>query len=192
MPSRDAAARGPAPRIAPRAPEPDPTPLDAVDDIVAQWRVQRPELDPSPMLLFGRLHRLAALLNAELEATFSGFGLGEGEFDVLASLRRAGDPYTLSPGALAAATMVTSGATSKRISRLEARGLVRRTTCDDDGRGRRITLTAEGLSLVDSAVEAHLANERRLLAPLDDAQRATLTALLRHWLATVEPPSVHG
>lgn len=167
---------------APSAPE------DAVDRIVAQWHTQRPDLDPSPMQVFGRLHRIAERLSTQIEATFNEFGLGEGDFDVLASLRRAGDPFTLSPSALAEATMVTTGATSKRIARLQARGLVHRTQCDDDGRGRWISLTPTGLALVDEVVEHHLANERRLLAPLDAGQRDALTALLRHWLLALEPP----
>ena len=158
---------------------------DHVDRIREQWRRERPDLDTSPMGLIGRLHRLGDLLNAELRPVFAEGGLGDGDFDVLASLRRAGAPYELSPGELGATTMVTSSAVTKRIDRLERAGLVTRTVSPDDARARRIRLTDRGLSLIDRLVEAHLANEMRLVAGLSEDERAQLAGLLRRWGQTL-------
>src|SRR5690349_20628211 len=104
-----------------------PEELDAVDRIVAQWARERPELDTGPMSIVGRVHRLAELLDAGLRPVFAEADLGNGDFDVLATLRRAGPPFRLTAGELSASTLVTSGAVSKRVDRLEARGLVTRT-----------------------------------------------------------------
>ena len=114
----------------------------------------------------GRLHRLADTLNVELRALFAEAGLSDGDFDVLASLRRAGEPCALTPGELAATTMVTSGAVTKRVDRLEAQGYVTRTVSSDDGRSRTIALTPAGRALIDDLFPRHVENERRLLAGL--------------------------
>ncbi|WP_295836510.1 MarR family transcriptional regulator [uncultured Microbacterium sp.] len=154
---------------------------DRVDTFTAQWRAERPDLDPSPMQVIGRLHRLADHLREELTAGYRRYGLGEGEFDILAALRRAGEPFAAAPGELARHTMVTSGAVTKRVDRLVASGLVVRDDDTDDGRARVIRLTAAGRRVIDEAFAAHLANEERLLAGLDAAQRRGLEALLRAW-----------
>jgi DNA-binding MarR family transcriptional regulator len=159
---------------------------DAVDRIIAQWSRERPELDSSPMAVVGRLHRLADLLEAELRPVFAEAGLGNGDFDVLATLRRAGEPYRLGPGELAASTMVTSGAISKRLDRLEERGLVRRSVSKADARARDVQLTARGRRLTDDLVVRHWANEDRLLGALDADERAVLRDLLRKLLLDVE------
>ena len=155
--------------------------LDHVGRIMAQWHRERPDLDVSPQGVIGRLHRLAARLTEELVAVYAEFGLGEGEFDVLATLRRAGAPYELTPGELAAGTMVTSGAVTKRVDRLVERGLVTRRVGERDARGRVIALTADGRDLIDRAFEAHMANEHRLLAPLSEADRRGLERVLEAW-----------
>jgi DNA-binding MarR family transcriptional regulator len=164
------------------------TEKDAVDRIVAQWARERPELDTGPMAVIGRLHRLADLLEGELRTVFASAGLGNGDFDVLASLRRSGEPYRLSPGALSATTMVTSGAVTKRVDRLEQKGLVKRSVSDADGRGREIELTPRGKALTDAIVVDHWANEDRLLASLDATEREQLVGLLRKLLLSVEGP----
>ncbi len=160
---------------------------DRVSRIQAEWRTERPDLDVAPQGVFGRLARLAAAIEGELEAVFRQHGLTTGEFDVLAALRRAGAPYERTPSALADSTMVTAGGLTKRVDRLEARGLVTRRTAPLDGRGRVVALTDAGLALVERAFEAHLANEHRLLAPLDAADRAALERLLRTWLDWLRP-----
>ena len=167
--------------------------MDPVDVIVSQWADERPDVDASPMHVVGRIHRLAAELDQMLAPIFAAHGLGDGEFDVLATLRRAGDPYELSPGDLGASMMVTSGAVTKRIDRLERAGLVTRRVSEHDARARLIRLTAAGLRLVDIAVEQHVANESRLLAGLNKGERDTLTTLLRKLGASIEqagPPDV--
>ena len=160
--------------------------MDAVDRIVDQWRRERPDRDPSPMLVIGRLHRLAGLLEAELRPVFADAGLGDGDFDVLATLRRAGSPFLLTPGQLAEQTMVTTGATTKRLDRLQARGLIAREVSATDGRVRLVRLTDTGLATVDAVVERHLANEERLVAALAPADRVALAGLLSQWLQVVE------
>src|SRR5690606_1860932 len=122
----------------------------------------------------GRLHRLAAHLTDELVAVYERHGLNEGEFDVLATLRRAGEPFEHTPGELADHTMVTTGGMSKRLDRLEAAGLVARRVSETDGRGRVVALTERGRRVIDEAFTEHMANERRLLEPLGAADAARL------------------
>ncbi len=155
--------------------------LDHVGRIMDQWGRERPDLDVSPQGVIGRLHRVAARLTEELVSVYAEFGLGEGEFDVLATLRRSGAPYELTPGELAASTMVTSGAVTKRVDRLAERGLVTRRVGERDARGRVIALTPSGRELIDRAFEAHMANEHRLLDSLGDIDRTRLARLLEAW-----------
>ena len=155
--------------------------LDHVGRIMAQWAVERPDLDVSPQGIIGRLHRLSQHLHDELRPVFAEAGLSDGDFDVLAELRRSGSPYELSPGALGATTMVTSGAVTKRVDRLESAGLVRRTVDPDDARARRVRLTDDGVALIDRLFGVHMANEHRLVSGLTDLERTRLAGLLEHW-----------
>jgi DNA-binding MarR family transcriptional regulator len=159
---------------------------DGVDLIAAQWAIERPDLDIGPTLVIGRLHRAAELLDQRLRPVFAEAGLGNGDFDVLASLRRAGPPYVLTPGELATTTMVTSGAVTKRVDRLERLGLVRRTVSASDGRGRDIALTDEGRRVQEALHPQHLANEHDLLGPLDTHERTELARLLKKLLLDLE------
>ena len=163
-----------------------PEGTDAVDRITAQWRRERPDLDSRPMEVIGRITRLSALLQRELERVFAQHGLAGGDFDVLATLRRSGPPYRLTPGELSRSTMVTTGGMTKRLDRLESQGLIRREPDPRDRRGRLIALTDEGGALVDRAVEAHVQNEQRLLAGLPAAKRRELSALLRELLTALD------
>lgn len=158
---------------------------DRVDLIQEQWRRERPDLDPSPQGVIGRVHRLAAALTAELTAVYTQFGLSEAEFDLLASLRRVGEPYALPAGALADHTMVTTGGLTKRVDRLIERGLVARTDAEDDRRRRLVRLTPEGVELIDRAFTAHLANEHRLVALLPAGDAAALRDASRRWLTAL-------
>jgi DNA-binding MarR family transcriptional regulator len=155
--------------------------LDHVGRILLQWGRERPDLDVSPLGVVGRLHRLAAALDVELRALFAEAGLSDGDFDVLASLRRSGEPFALTPGELAATTMVTSGAVTKRVDRLEAQGWVTRTVSADDARSRTIALTPEGRTLIDGLFPRHVDNEHRLLAGLSRPERDELARLLEKW-----------
>ncbi len=159
---------------------------DRVDRIVAEWERERPDLDVSPQQLIGRLHRLAAALTTRLVPVYEAHGLGEGEFDVLCALRRAGAPYERQPAELARTTMITTGAVTKRIDRLQAAALVMRVRRpSDDGRAVRVRLTAKGRRLIDEAFTDHIANEERLVSALGPRDRATLERLLRTWLSDV-------
>ncbi|MBO9522582.1 MAG: MarR family transcriptional regulator [Nocardioidaceae bacterium] len=160
--------------------------LDRVGRIKAEWARERPDLDIRPQGVIGRLHRLAGHLTEELTLVYRRYGLAEGEFDVLATLRRAGAPYERAAGELARFTMVTTGAVSKRIDRLERDGLVTRRVSASDGRGRVIALTAAGKDLIDRAFTEHIRNEQRLLAMLTDDQADELESLLTTWLAHFE------
>lgn len=162
---------------------------DGVDRIIAQWAVERPELDSRPMGVIGRIHRVADLLDAALRPPFAEAGLGNGDFDVLASLRRSGAPYRLSATELTATMLVTSGAVTKRVDRLAAAGLVTREVAEHDGRGRLIGLTELGLEVTDRVVEKHWANEERLLAALDRGERDQLADVLRKLLVSLEEPT---
>ena len=155
--------------------------LDHVGRIMAQWRVERPDLDVSPQGVIGRLHRLAQRLTEELVEVYGAYGLGEGEFDVLATLRRAGAPYELAPGELARSTMVSSGAVTKRVDRCVEQGWVTRRVSEGDQRGRVIALTPAGRDVIDRAFTAHMANEHRLVGLLDEMERARLAHLLEKW-----------
>lgn len=159
-----------------------PAQTDRVDAIQAEWRRERPDLDPSPQGVIGRLHRIAQALTVRLAAVYAEFGLSEAEFDLLATLRRAGSPYARQAGELAAHTMVTSGGLTKRVDRLVERGLVERDADLGDARRRLVRLTPAGLDLIDRAFTAHLANEHRLLAELGPEDAAALAPLLSRWL----------
>ncbi|MFF7198844.1 MarR family winged helix-turn-helix transcriptional regulator [Streptomyces sp. NPDC008079] len=162
-------------------------PLDHVARIQREWARERPDVDVRPQGVIGRLHRLAGRLTEELCVVYREHGLGEGDFDVLAALRRAGAPFERAPSELAEHTMVTTGAMTKRIDRLERAGLATRRPSELDGRGRVVALTAHGREVIDRAFTAHMANERRLLGALTGDEAAQLEALLTKWLARVEP-----
>ena len=159
---------------------------DAVDRIIAQWNKERPELDASPMGFLGRTTRLASHIRKSLDRTFKAFGIVAGEFDVLATLRRSGKPYQLTPTALFKSMMVSSGTMTNRIDKLETAGLVERLPDPSDRRGMLIQLTQKGIDLIDAAVEAHVANGERMLDALDSSEREALASLLRKLLISFE------
>lgn len=169
-----------------------PQPPDHVALVSAAWQRERPDLDVRPQGVIGRLNRLANAVTAELVAVYRAHGLTEGEFDVLATLRRGGAPYEHSAGELAQHTMVTSGGMTKRLDTLEERGLVTRRPSDTDARGRVVALTARGRELIDAAFTDHIANEHRLLAMITPEQADRLEDLLRSWLAGFESPAADG
>jgi DNA-binding MarR family transcriptional regulator len=163
---------------------------DAVDEIIAMWAREKPGLDATPMGIVGRISRLSRLLDKELKDFFAGHGLEFWEFDVLATLRRSGAPYELSAGALLRTAMVTSGAITNRVDRMETKGLVQRVRDPGDRRGVRIRLTPEGLELIEELMPLHVANEQRLLAELGEARQDTLADLLRTLAASLGDTSL--
>jgi DNA-binding MarR family transcriptional regulator len=152
--------------------------MDHVDQILMQWATERPDLDASAMGVVGRVSILSTAFRTEMEKTFARFGLNGAGFDVMATLRRSGAPYTLSPGQLLASTMVTSGTMTNRIDKLVKAGWVRRIQNPADSRSFLISLTPEGFTLIDRAVEAHVATQARLLSPLSEDERTRLVGLL--------------
>ncbi|MEU4453130.1 MarR family transcriptional regulator [Nocardioides sp. NPDC023903] len=155
---------------------------DEVDDLSEAWAHERPDLDLGPVEIFSRLSRLSRHLDLARRDAFSGSGIESWEFDVLAALRRAGDPYELSPGRLLRETLVTSGTMTNRVDRLASRGLVERLPDPADRRGVLVRLTPDGKATVDSAFEALLAAEREFLDGLSGDQQNQLTDLLRRLL----------
>lgn len=156
---------------------------DSVDRIIAQWARARPDVDVGPMAVMGRLSRLTRLFERELQEVFDQHGLHSGEFDLLATLRRADvESHGLTAGELASSAMVTSGAITNRLDRLVAKGLVTREADPRSRRTIRVALTEHGRRLIDAALQDHVANEERLLAAMTSGQRAQLETLLRDLL----------
>lgn len=162
---------------------------DEVDDLVAAWHTERPDLDVTPLQVLSRVSRLARHLDLARRASFASRGLETWEFDVLSALRRQGSPYQMTPGALLRATLVTSGTMTNRIDRLAKAGLVRRQPDPRDRRGVLVTLTALGQEKVDDALADLLRRERDLLASLGPDDQQTLAGLLRTLLAPFDAPS---
>ncbi|QCX28524.1 MarR family winged helix-turn-helix transcriptional regulator [Nocardioides jishulii] len=155
---------------------------DEVDDLVEAWARERADLDLTPVEVFSRIGRLSRHLDLARKGAFAASGVESWEFDVLAALRRAGDPYELSPGRLLRETLVTSGTMTNRVDRLTTRGLVERLPDPNDRRGVLVRLTPEGKSTVDAAFEALLDAERALMPDLDAEDREQLATLLRRLL----------
>ena len=158
---------------------------DHVDLVLEQWGEQRPDLDASPMGVIGRLSRLSQLFDGELRRNFARNDLDRASFDVLATLRRSNSEHSLTPAGLMHSSMVTSGAISQRLDRLQARGLVTRAPSETDGRGVRVTLTAEGLKLIDAVLPTHVDTEHQLLAGLSADEQKQLAGLLRTLLESL-------
>jgi len=161
---------------------------DEVDDLVAAWRAQRPDLDVEPMQVLSRISRLARHLDIARRGAFADHGLESWEFDVLSALRRQGPPFQHTPGALLRATLVTSGTMTNRIDRLATAGLVRREPDPRDKRGVLVTLTSQGRQSVDAALADLLRRERMLLAGLNAVDRQRLADLMRILLAPFDAP----
>lgn len=152
---------------------------DEVDRLVAAWKQERPDLDVTPLEVLSRVSRLSRHLERERRAAFASHDMESWEFDVLTALRRAGEPYELSPGALLRATLVTSGTMTNRIDRLAAAGLVTRRPDPEDRRGVLVRLTPAGMQRVDAAFADLIRRERELLAGLGPQEQQTLAGLLR-------------
>lgn len=152
---------------------------DAIDAIIEQWRRERPDVEIEPMGVLGRIVRLERVLEREYKKFFAEHGLEQWEFDVLTTLRRAGEPYELMASALLKATMVTSGAITNRIDRMESKGLVERVRDRDDRRSVLIRLTPHGREVVDRLLSLNLAFAAHMLEPLDAARREQLADMLR-------------
>ena len=160
--------------------------MDHIDQILRQWNRERPDLNVVPMGLIGRIRRLGSHLSREMEKTFAEYGLTAAGFDVLATLRRSGPPYSLSPGDLLNTMMITSGTMTHRVDQLEKAGLVSRTHNPQDRRSVIISLTEKGFAVIDGAVTAHVRTQARLTGVLSAEEAASLDSLLSKYLATFE------
>ena len=152
---------------------------DRIDELVAQWKRERPDVDSEVMAIVGRLLAVGALAGRRLDAFAAAHGLDRGQGDVLLTLRRSGKPYRLSPSQLTSSLLVTSGTMTNRLGRLEAMGLIERRPNPDDRRGLDVQLTAKGVRLVDRLVVEHVANEKEMLAPLSARERDELVRITR-------------
>ncbi|MGJ5695040.1 MarR family transcriptional regulator [Streptomyces sp. SID7815] len=158
---------------------------DHVDHVLAQWAEQCPELDSSSMAVMGRIKRLARIVEAEQRVVFGAHDLDPAAFDVLATLRRSPAPHRLTPAELMRSAMVTSGAITQRLDRLEERDLVVRTRRAEDGRSVHVSLTQAGRELIDRALVDHVANQNRLLSGLTEEERTHVADDLRGLLESL-------
>ena len=159
---------------------------DAVDKIVAQWQRELPELEAEYMALIGRLTRCSLLLTAYLEQEFIKHGLTAWQFDVLATLRRSGEPYCLSPTELFSSMMVSSGTMTARLQKLEIQGWITREANPEDARSTLVRLTDEGKNLIEKSVFPHVLNEKTLITQLSPEVRSHLEEGLASLLAILE------
>ncbi|MGI8715691.1 MAG: MarR family winged helix-turn-helix transcriptional regulator [Solirubrobacteraceae bacterium] len=171
---------------------------DLVDAAIRRWGLERPDLDLDAMAVIARLGRATAYIDAGINARLSEFGLSRSAWDVVASLRRQGEPYRLSPTALYVGLMRSSGAITHRLRGLERAGLIVRVPDPHDARAMLVQLTPQGVALTDRVAPLHLANERALLAALDEPEQRVLANILRKLLIAFEseqpvpPPSGRG
>ncbi|RQW64439.1 MarR family winged helix-turn-helix transcriptional regulator [Vibrio viridaestus] len=161
--------------------------MDSIDKIIDQWATEKPELDTEPMSILGRMMRLFKYLEAEVANTHKAFGLKLGEFDVLATLRRSGSPFTLTPSEMMNSVMLTSGAMTNRLDRLEDKELIQRQHSESDRRSVSISLTPKGLDLIEKALLAHVETQHRLTRSLNKEQKETINSLFKQWLDGFEP-----
>ncbi|MCE9665506.1 MarR family transcriptional regulator [Halomonas sp. M5N1S17] len=152
--------------------------MNRVKQAIAQWQQEMPELDLLPMEVVGYLKTMQSLTQERLQSFFKEYGLQAGEFDVLATLRRSGAPYRLGPTQLFETLMISSGGMTSRLDRLEKAGLIRRSPNPEDRRGTLVSLTEEGLELMNRMVPRHVENEARMLAALSHEEQRALSELL--------------
>jgi DNA-binding MarR family transcriptional regulator len=159
---------------------------DEVDGLVADWRRERPDLDIAPLEVLSRITRVARQLDIARRAAFAEHGLEIWGFDVLAALRRAGKPYQLTPGQLIHENLVTSGTITNRLDRLESEGLLTRYPDPYDGRGIRVEITAQGIQVIDAALDSLLLREREFMKSLNVTEQETLAQFLSAILSELE------
>lgn len=155
---------------------------DQLDDLIDQWKGEKPELEPGVMASVGRILAVAGQIDQRLSAAAAEHGLDRGQGDVLFTLRRSGAPYRLSPSTLVSSLLVTSGTMTNRLDRLEAKDLVERHSNPDDRRGMDVQLTGRGIDLTDQLIPEHINNERQMLEPLTGPDQQKLDQLMRKLL----------
>lgn len=158
-----------------------------LDSIVGQWQQQGITEDLLPMAVLGRIVRLTKYIEVVLLQCHGEFGLGQGEFDVLATLRRSAEPFMLSPSQLCQSMMLSSGAMTSRLDRLENKGLIKRSHSKEDRRGVHVSLTLDGKALIDKVLPQHIQCQSALLAGVGAQDRLILAQILKSWLSQFEP-----
>ncbi|EDQ01872.1 MarR family winged helix-turn-helix transcriptional regulator [Shewanella benthica] len=161
--------------------------MDGLDRVVAQWKAEKPNLDTLPMELIGRLMRLSKHIESQVAECHKAYDLKPGEFDVIATLRRSGGEYCLTPSELIDSMMLTSGAMTNRLTKLESKGLIERVNSKQDRRSVSVALTQQGVVLIDEAIEEHGRLQQAIVASLSESARPELNGLLKTWLAQYEP-----
>jgi len=162
------------------------TTTDDIDRLIAAWRIARPDLDPTPLELVGRVIVLAQHLERSVNAALSEHELALGQFDILATLRRHGTKGGLTPGALLESVVLSSGGMTARLQRLEDDGLVKRLPDPSDRRGVIVELTAKGRRVIDAATATRFQEAERSLPKLSNGEQSELANLLRRWLTHLE------
>jgi DNA-binding MarR family transcriptional regulator len=160
--------------------------MDKVEEILSQWRQERPDLDVTPMGTVGRVSRVANMFAASMAANYAKYGLNAAAFDVLATLRRAGEPYCRSIGEMMEWMMISSGSTTNRLQRLEAAGLIERIVDKDDARKASVRLTSTGLDKINQVLDDHVATQTMLINCLSDNERITFEEILRKIEMTIQ------
>ena len=163
--------------------------VDDADAITEAWHRERPDLDVASIGIVTRIKRLATSFDRHRQETLRRHGIDPSTLDLLSTLRRAGPPYSLTPGEITARTLLTSGGTSQRIAKAERNGLVERAPAPTDRRSTRVALTKKGHELLDRAVTDVLHSEQQLIDGLDPHQHQQLASTLRQLLAhtTTQP-----
>jgi len=159
---------------------------DSIDALIAEWRRERPDLDPSPVAILGRLHRISARLQRRIETWLTPLDLTWESFSLILTLRRSGSPFALRPTDLYRESLLTSGAITNRIDRVEKRGLVRRRQDPKDGRVIVVQLTAAGRRLADKAVAIHFRALAETFGGLSRQECAQLNTSLARLMAVLE------
>ncbi|HDM8232826.1 TPA: MarR family transcriptional regulator [Vibrio campbellii] len=160
--------------------------MDAIDRVVSQWAKEKPELNTEPMAIMGRLMRIAKHMENHVAELHKRYDLKMGEFDVLATLRRSGQPYRLTPSELISSMMLTSGAMTNRLDKLEKKGLIAREHSKEDRRSVTVELTAKGFELIDSLIEQHLQAQHELMGSLSSAEKGQVNQALKLLLPQYE------
>lgn len=160
--------------------------MDAIDRAVSQWGKERPDLNTTPMAMIGRLMRLSKILEGRIAEVHKKYDLKMGEFDVLATLRRAGAPYRLTPSELLSSMLLTSGAMTNRLDKLESKNLILRKHSQADRRSIEVELTEDGLALVEALVTEHVKAQEELVVGLSKAEQQQIGQCLKLWLKIFE------
>lgn len=160
--------------------------MDAIDRVIEQWAKEKPDLETEPMAMMGRVMRIAKYMETAVAELHKSYDLKLGEFDVLATLRRSGEPFLLTPSELIGSLMLTSGAMTNRLDKLEGKGLIARAHSKEDRRSVTVELTEKGLALIDEMILEHVETQKQLVKSLSSSQKQNANELLKNWLSEYE------